>query len=279
MFGFKPVRGNDWHTKMADLRRLREDANEAIQFIPGKKNDIEHMYQFELERVHGAIVGGAVSEFQRSLKQYQNQRSTFEQYKQAERKRFDTLRVSQERTAIIARVREIASSSENRDKIKDLKDFYTELMDGDLNRQRAAAEVYQELGEMNLPGNDAHGGRLATNVGELTVKAKQQLAELRTTPDLERKGREVDNALGDLLSKHEQLRAAGLALGSDPANVIVGGGSELAKNYRMLGVKDGQLEIRAPDDWRVTGFYMENKAELQQEWTNALQGNSEVSHE
>lgn len=251
MLGFlSSVSGNTWAAKLADLARFRQDVNEAKEILPTRSGDIEQRYQQEVNAIFPSVSRGVVGDFQSKLQVFNARKKIHANNKSIENRRFSMPAIQAEKDAIMARITDIANGGNPLnpgDKAGELKALYSELLDGSLDRQRAALEAFIGLSDKRLP----------IDAGELPRDAKHRLEKLRWTDDLEKSARDLDAATNELLSAREMLRSAALQMGQgDPAGALVGR-SEIADNYRLLTLdSDGYLTIRDMNDPAITGVKM-----------------------
>jgi hypothetical protein len=253
------VTGNTWHDKLTDLNRLRQDAGEAMQYAPHMQQNILRRFDEERDRIAPAIVRGVVIEFQGEISKVQERQARLAEQKQREAKRWDFAKLDGERRALQGMIdtinqRDGFALGGGPDKVDRLRTLWAECMtSGDLHRARAAAEIFAGLSDMNLTGNDKRGLPMNRAVVGLTIEAKAKAGEIRTTPDLEAEAVKLDESIGALINKRAELRDVAIALGeSDPAGAL-SGGSELARNYRQVGVDHGEIVIRPVDDPAIIG--------------------------
>ena len=122
--------------------------------------------------------------------------------------------------------------------------------------QRAAGEIFRSV--LSRVGNVDHQTSVTAN--HLQLQAKRDLAQLRTTEELQKARMAEDQAWIDLCKKRDELANVGAELGEDPRGVFSHG--ELAAQWRRVAVVDGQARIYGTSAVEATGIEIKDSEKV-----------------
>ena len=253
MFNWDLASSGSWKQDLERLTALRKEVTEAGREVPVMQVYLERRYGQKRDQLSGPIRAGVVSEFHQA-------RSTFEtkssKYFEAERKglaRFDLVKVEQEKTAVKSRVEAVVKSARP-DKEAGLWQIYNEGMLGDISRQRATAELFADIGEMQLSGQTIHGHPLAHSTGQYSVKAKADLEQLHYTPEMRAAAVEADLAQAEFFASWQQLEQVGAEIGVNTGNFYQAADPLYKARQEAKFTIDGKVaELLDPNSVQVTG--------------------------
>jgi len=247
--GHKPQPA-DWRGKLASLKALREKVREYSVNVPGIAPLLEREFSEEKARVIPEIQRGVIGEFKTAIDYYKARAKLRMDAEQAERARWDKVKLANELTGLQAMIEIILKSQDNpmskeEGKGEELRTLYNEYMEGDIYQQRAAAEVYSRLlGKASNTSAKEEANRL-----EYAAKAK--LEEVRTTDELNTAMANQGRAIEELMAAREELVKVGRDIGDDPMNVFSTG--PITKAWKQVQVKNGDLFIFPEDSPEVSG--------------------------
>jgi hypothetical protein len=265
MFGITNHQNNNgWRGKLETIKGLREKVKNYSTGAPGLRPFLEKELDEEIARLRPEIITGAIGEFRAAMENYMTTARKRDIFEQAERARWDRLKLAANREALQKQVDAILNEPDNHyiksTKAEDLRAVYDEWQSGEVNEQRAAAELFSKLGDK------AFHTAAKDTARELEHAAKEKLSELRTTQDLQAADANREQALSELFKKREQLLEAGRGLGevpepvpnADPDGDPTGGPlirNELTQAYRQLQVVNSEVFIYPLDSPEMTGVY------------------------
>ena len=260
MFPTLASTGN-WRKDLENLAKFKKDIDEAVADMPTTRPYFDRKFRQAVEQMAGGIANGAVNEFHAGRKVFEQKAKKFFDAEQQERARWDLPRLESEKTALRSRIEEATKANNpfagRGDVEKDLWAVYHEAMAGDLPRQRACAEVFAGIREMDLPGQTVGGNQLRHAAGQYVARAKEALQEVHVTDEMRAAMVEAGEAQLVLFNAHRELERAGAGIGVNVAGIWEAA-HPLSKAYHEVAFDgSGQVvELLDPSGPEISGVDM-----------------------
>ncbi len=264
---YKPPTPPDWRDQRAMLLEARKDLTAKWERLTPieREERTEDLNELRNE-VYQSISAGTLESYNRLIELLQDSRAAVKKARDDEARRYDLSKMAGEMTAIDLLLKVEKRRVENGDHgaVKSVQRLYDEcLKSGDVNRIRGVCEILKGAAE-SWVGMVDHEAVLAIN--RLSDQAKRQLYTLRNETSEILAAQEAEELAaqylarfhsgtyqepGELQLTHEALEGPGNAYGN------IWGNSPMQRAAKKLHFdQDGNIEILADDDPRITGIVM-----------------------
>jgi hypothetical protein len=203
------------------------------------------------ENLRATLEGWAVFEHTQALEALETSARKVDQERAAIINAWDSQRLAADLAIYSARISNAAQAGN----LAELQDVYTEAQSsGDKYKQRAAAVAIQSSAA-RLPGNaqDIHGNDGRMIVNRLQVQAARDLAQLKTSPQLETALTDLDAATQAMRRANSEIETTAEVLGDTVFNGSIHNMRLESALSRVRLHQDGSFEIMLPEEEHPTG--------------------------